>query len=113
MSKLETNSKFERKEWPFALLRRIPPARLSSRPASFEFRSSNFLPVTFLWFLVYRLYCATSSFRYWTRRRFTAPGLGIVGASVVAALLAPDTENNVAYQAFTLLVCLLVVAFVF
>jgi len=81
--------------------------------SNFEFRSSNFLPVTFLWFLVYRLYCATSSFRYWTRRRFTAPGLGIVGASVVAALLAPDTENNVAYQAFTLLVCLLLVAFVF
>jgi uncharacterized protein (DUF58 family) len=69
--------------------------------------------MTFLWFLVYRLYCATSSVRYWGRRRFTAAGLGILGATVVAALLGSDTENNVAYQAFTLLVCLLLVAFVF
>jgi uncharacterized protein (DUF58 family) len=69
--------------------------------------------MTFLWFLVYRLYCATSSIRYWGRRRFTATGLGILGATVVAALLGADTENNVAYQAFTLLGCLLLVAFVF
>src|SRR5215470_15738834 len=68
--------------------------------------------MTFLWFLIYRLYCATSSVRYWGRRRFTAAGLGILGATVVAALLGPDTENNVAYQAFTLLICLLVVAVV-
>jgi uncharacterized protein (DUF58 family) len=69
--------------------------------------------MTFLWFLIYRLYCATSSVRYWGRRRFTAAGLGILGATVVAALLGPDTENNVAYQAFTLLLCLLLVGFVF
>jgi uncharacterized protein (DUF58 family) len=69
--------------------------------------------MTFLWFLIYRLYCATSSVRYWGGRRFTAAGLGILGAAVVSALLGPDTENNVAYQAFTLLVCLLLVAFVF
>lgn len=67
----------------------------------------------FLWHIVYRLYCATSSARYWARRRFTAAGFGILSASVVAALLGPDTENNVAYQAFTLLACLLLVAFVF
>jgi uncharacterized protein (DUF58 family) len=69
--------------------------------------------MTFLWFLVYRIYCATSTLRYWARRRFTPAGFGIVGAAVVAALLAPDTENNVAYQAFSLLVCLPLVAFVF
>jgi uncharacterized protein (DUF58 family) len=68
--------------------------------------------MTFLWFVVYRIYCATSSVRYWGRRRFTAAGLGMLGATIVAALLGPDTENNVAYQAFTLLVCLLLVAFV-
>src|SRR5215470_4296754 len=66
--------------------------------------------MTFLWFLVYRFYCASSSVRYWALRRFTAAGLGILGATVVAALLGPDTENNVAYQAFTLLICLLAVA---
>src|ERR1051326_1041568 len=69
--------------------------------------------MTFLWFLIYRLYCATSSVRYWGGRRFTAAGLGILGAAGGSALLGPDTENNVAYQAFTLLVCLLLVAFVF
>jgi uncharacterized protein (DUF58 family) len=68
--------------------------------------------MTFLWFLLYRLYCATSSIRYWGGRRFTAAGFGILSAAVVAALLGPDTENNVAYQAFTLLVCLLIVALV-
>lgn len=67
----------------------------------------------FVWFLIYRLYCATSSVRYWGRRRFTPAGFGILSAALVAALLGPDTENNVAYQAFTLLVCLLLVAFVF
>jgi uncharacterized protein (DUF58 family) len=69
--------------------------------------------MTVLWYLVYRIYCATSSVRYWGRRRFTAAGFGIIGGAVVAALLGPDTENNVAYQAFPLLVCLLLVAFVF
>jgi uncharacterized protein (DUF58 family) len=69
--------------------------------------------MTLLWFLVYRLYCATSSIRYWGARRITAAGFGITGAALVAALLGPDTESNVAYQAFTLLVCLLLVSFVF
>jgi uncharacterized protein (DUF58 family) len=69
--------------------------------------------MTLLWRLIYRLYCTTSSVRYWGRRRFTAAGLGILGAAVVSALLGPDTENNVAYQAFTLLACLLLVGFIF
>src|SRR4051812_16774604 len=69
--------------------------------------------MSFLWRLVYHVYCASSSVRYWGRRRFTAAGLGIFGSAGVAALLGPDTENNVAYQAFTLLVCLLLVAFIF
>lgn len=69
--------------------------------------------MNFLRFLLYRLYCATSSIRYWGTRRFTTAGFGMLSAAVVAALLGPDTENNVAYQAFTLLACLLLVAFVF
>jgi uncharacterized protein (DUF58 family) len=69
--------------------------------------------MTLLWFLIYRLYCTTSTVRYWGRRRFTAMGFGFSSAALVAALLGPDTENNVAYQAFTLLTCLLLVAFVF
>jgi uncharacterized protein (DUF58 family) len=67
--------------------------------------------VKLLWFLIYRLYCAISSVRYWGRR-FTPAGYGILSAALVAALLGPDTENNVAYQAFTLLAGLLLVAFV-
>ena len=37
-------------------------------------------------------------------------GLAVLGALMLAALLAPDTDNNVTYQALPLLLFLLVVA---
>src|SRR5437667_3647269 len=54
-----------------------------------------------------------SGVRYWCHKRLTPAGLGILCALIAAALMGPDTENNVAYQAFTLLICMLVVAAAF
>jgi uncharacterized protein (DUF58 family) len=58
-------------------------------------------------YLVYRLY---SGGRYWLRRRFTLAGMGVLAGVVAAALLGPDTDNNVAYQAFALLLCLVLLS---
>ncbi len=58
----------------------------------------------------YRIYRIFSGTRYWCTRRFTRAGLTILGALIIAAIMAPDTENNVSYQVFALLFFLLVVA---
>lgn len=58
-------------------------------------------------YLCYRLF---SGARYRTLRRFTPAGLAVLGAFLIAGLMGMDTENAVAYQAFTLLLGLLVVA---
>jgi hypothetical protein len=36
--------------------------------------------------------------------------LGVLGLTLVTAMMGPDTENNVAYQAFALSLCLLLLA---
>jgi uncharacterized protein (DUF58 family) len=59
-------------------------------------------------YLVYRLF---SWARDWTLRRFTRAGLAVLGAFLVASVMGLDTDNSVAYQAFTLLFALLAVAF--
>jgi uncharacterized protein (DUF58 family) len=59
---------------------------------------------------LYRGYRLFSWSKYWTLRRFTRPGQAVLGAVVVAATMSLDTEGSVGYQAFTLLVALLVVA---
>src|ERR1017187_3742242 len=66
----------------------------------------------FLW-IFYRSYRSSSLFRYWLRRRFTQSGLVVFAGILTAAIIGVDTENTVAYQALTPLVCLLLVAFVF
>ncbi len=66
--------------------------------------------MTALFRVFYRLYRLVSGRWYWAQRRFTRPGLAVLGALVLVALLAPDTDNNVIYQALPLLLCLLVVA---
>src|SRR5829696_7162979 len=65
------------------------------------------------WRIAYLFYRMVSWMRYATKRRFTKPGLMVLGALFVATLMGPDTDNSVAYQAFTLLLCLLTVALVF
>ena len=66
-----------------------------------------------LWRLVYWTYRLVSRIRYSGIRRFTRPGWMVACGMIVAALMGPDTENNVAYQGFTLLFFLLAVAVVF
>ncbi len=48
--------------------------------------------------------------KYSTLRRFTRPGQAILGAVMAAAFMGLDTESSVGYQAFTLLLALLLVA---
>jgi uncharacterized protein (DUF58 family) len=60
--------------------------------------------------VLYRTYRLVSGLRYKVRRRFTRAGLVVLGTLIMAGLLGPDTENNVAYQGFTLLLCLVLVS---
>jgi uncharacterized protein (DUF58 family) len=66
--------------------------------------------MTLLLRFLYRLYRILSSLRYWAQRRFTQAGLGVLTALVAAAMLGLDTDNNVVYQVFTLLLFLLLIA---
>ena len=59
---------------------------------------------------LYLLYRWLSALRYRAQRRFTRVGLTALGALMVSGLVGVDTENSVAYQAFTLLLALLLVA---
>src|SRR5438309_828667 len=69
--------------------------------------------MTLLLHPAYRAYRIVSGARHWCQRRLTPAGLGLLCALMVALIMGPDTENNVAYQALTLLVCLLAVAAAF
>jgi uncharacterized protein (DUF58 family) len=60
--------------------------------------------------ILYALYRLSSGRWHWAQRRFTRPGLAVLVGLVLAALLAPDTDNNVIYQVLPLLLFLLVVA---
>ena len=59
---------------------------------------------------LYRLYRTIAGIRYWGHRRFTRAGLSVLGAFIIAGVLSPDSDNNVAYQSFTFLLLLLVLA---
>jgi hypothetical protein len=64
-------------------------------------------PVRKLFYRLYRLY---SGLRYWTLRRFTRPGLAVLGALLASGLAGLDPDLSASYQAFTLLLCLMLVA---
>jgi len=66
--------------------------------------------MTLLFKVLYRCYRLASGRWYWAQRRFTRPGLGVLGAFILVVLLAPDTDNNLTYQALPLLLVLLVTA---
>ena len=66
-----------------------------------------------LWVILYRLYRMVSWLRFRMQRRFTRPGLVVMGALIATAIMGPDIENNVTYQAFTLLLFLVLVALAF
>lgn len=63
--------------------------------------------------IFYRLYRIFSWARYWLGRRLTRAGQVILGSSLMALFLALDPENSVGYQGLTLLVGLLLMAFLF
>ena len=67
-------------------------------------------PVYQIYYWGYRLF---SWARYRIRRRFTRAGLAVLTGFVVVSLTALDTDNTVAYQAFTLLLFLLLLAMPF
>jgi uncharacterized protein (DUF58 family) len=69
--------------------------------------------VTFFLRILYRLYRILSSLRYRAQRRFTPAGVVALVSMLTAAMLGLDTDNNVAYQAFALLLFLLGVAALF
>jgi uncharacterized protein (DUF58 family) len=61
--------------------------------------------------LLYRIYRLYSGMRYRLGRRFTRTGLAIAGGACITAAMGPDTEHNLAYQAFAILSGLLLIAF--
>ena len=65
-----------------------------------------------MWRFAYRAMRAVTFAQYWIQRRFSRAGVFVLGATVLAAALGADTNQTVAYQIFTLLASLLLVAFV-
>lgn len=63
-----------------------------------------------LYKLFYRIYRAISSLWCWARRRFTTPGLCLVGALIVAGGMGTDIENTITYQVFALALALMIFA---
>ena len=59
---------------------------------------------------IYIVYRILSGLRHWTQRRLSPAGIGVVLAFLATGLLGLDTDNTVAYQGFTLLLSLLLVA---
>jgi uncharacterized protein (DUF58 family) len=66
-----------------------------------------------IWRVVYRSYRVFSWLRYWTQRRFTRAGWVVLASLFVTTVMGLDTENLVAYQGFSLLLVLLLLAFAF
>ena len=59
---------------------------------------------------LYRTFRLLSSADYWVRRRFTPGGLLVLAALAASAVLGLDTNQTMAFQAFTLCLALLAVA---
>jgi uncharacterized protein (DUF58 family) len=64
-----------------------------------------------LYQLIYWIYRAIGGTWYWVRRRFTLPGLCVLGGFIVSGAVGSDIENTVIYQSFALLLALLIQAF--
>ncbi|HEY1787042.1 MAG TPA: DUF58 domain-containing protein [Verrucomicrobiae bacterium] len=66
-----------------------------------------------IWRAVYRFYRIMSWLIYWSQRRFTFAGWLVLTSFFVSALGALDMESLSIYQAYVLLLLLLITAFVF
>lgn len=62
---------------------------------------------------IYLVYHGLSGLRHWSRRRLTRAGLVVAGAWLATGMMGFDTDNSVAYQAFTTLLGLLLLGAVF
>lgn len=60
--------------------------------------------------ILYKLHRAASWGSYKAARRLTRPGLMVLAVMIVAVMMAPDTDNNFAYQAFTLALFTIVIS---
>jgi len=63
--------------------------------------------------ILYFIYRFCSGLWHWISRRFTRSGRAVLSALIIAAIMGPDTENNVTYQGFTVLFFLLALAVLF
>ena len=63
--------------------------------------------------ILFRFYRFSSWIKYKLPRRFTPAGLGLLGASGLCLLMLPDTDNNLTYQAFSFLLCLVLIPVAF
>ena len=63
--------------------------------------------------IVYRFYRVFSGLGRWLRRRFTRAGWMVLASFFVTTFMSLDTDNMVAYQGFSLLLALLLLAFGF
>jgi uncharacterized protein (DUF58 family) len=61
--------------------------------------------------LIYRIYRVASGAWHWSVRRFTPAGFCVAGALLVTGSIGLDVENTVTYQAFSLMLVLLILAF--
>jgi uncharacterized protein (DUF58 family) len=62
---------------------------------------------------LYRLHFLYSGLLHWAQRRFTRPGLAVLAGLFVVGLAGLDPDLSAAYQAFSLLMCLVLVALCF
>ncbi len=63
--------------------------------------------------ILYWFYRCSTGLGQWILRRFTLAGLTVLCTLAIATVMAPDSENNVAYQGFTVLCFLIVIAVFF
>ena len=61
----------------------------------------------------YRLFCFSYSVKEWLTRRLTTSGLAVFGCLFVAAIVGIDTKQTMAYQMFTFLASILVMAMIY
>ncbi len=61
----------------------------------------------------YRLFCFSYTVKQWLTRRFTTSGLAVFVCLVISAIVGIDTKQTMAYQIFTFLVSIVVMAMVY
>lgn len=61
----------------------------------------------------YRLFCFSHTVKEWLTRRFTGSGLAVFVCMFVSAIVGIDTKQTMAYQIFTFLLSILVLAMVY